>query len=129
MAKYRKKPIVIEAEQWYPKGGVKNYAPSKDLAWQGQVYKDKASKTGYSIDTLEGSHEVTPGDWIIVGIKGETYPCKPDIFAATYELVPDGKITESALQDQIDAVTNEEIRAKRSHLPTREDKRGARRLG
>ena len=37
------------------------------------------------IDTLEGGHIVCPGDWIITGVKGEHYPCKPDIFAATYE--------------------------------------------
>lgn len=40
------------------------------------------------IDTLEGGHIVCPGDWIITGVKGEMYPCKPDIFAATYEAVP-----------------------------------------
>jgi hypothetical protein len=40
-----------------------------------------------SIETLEGTHRVTPGDWIITGVKGEHYPCKPDIFAATYEEV------------------------------------------
>ena len=39
------------------------------------------------IETLEGGHKVTPGDWIIEGIKGERYPCKPDIFALTYDLV------------------------------------------
>ena len=37
------------------------------------------------IDTLEGGHTVCPGDWIITGVKGERYPCKPDIFEATYE--------------------------------------------
>ncbi len=39
------------------------------------------------IDTLEGGHTVCPGDWVITGVKGERYPCKPHIFAATYELV------------------------------------------
>ena len=39
------------------------------------------------IDTLEGGHNVCPGDWIITGVKGEHYPCKPDIFEATYEQV------------------------------------------
>jgi hypothetical protein len=39
------------------------------------------------IDTLEGGHIVCPGDWVITGVKGENYPCKPDIFAATYEPV------------------------------------------
>ena len=41
------------------------------------------------IDTLEGGHIVCPGDWIITGVKGENYPCKPDIFAATYEETED----------------------------------------
>jgi hypothetical protein len=43
------------------------------------------------IDTLEGGHIVCPGDWIITGVKGEHYPCKPDIFAMTYEPVEAGK--------------------------------------
>lgn len=89
MPKFRKKPIIVEADQWYPnKRGIgMATAPRKDLAWEGQVYADKQSSTGYSIDTLEGAHEVTPGDWIITGVKGEKYPCKPDIFAMTYESV------------------------------------------
>ena len=41
------------------------------------------------IDTLEGGHTVCPGDWIITGVAGELYPCKPGIFAATYEPVPE----------------------------------------
>lgn len=86
LRKFRKKPVVIEAYQWYP-NMVLTTPPSRDLAWQGQVYKDSDSKTGFSIDTLEGKHEVTPGDWIITGVKGEVYPCKPDIFAMTYEPV------------------------------------------
>jgi hypothetical protein len=47
--------------------------------------KAKAQSWPAAIETLEGNMEVTPGDWIIRGIKGELYPCKPDIFAATYE--------------------------------------------
>ena len=75
--KYRKKPVVIEATQWhgFEKG-------PHDL---GVVPYDKA---GYGwIDTLEGGHIVTIKDWIITGIKGEKYPCKPDIFEQTYEKV------------------------------------------
>ena len=69
--KYRKKPVVIEATQWFKDGD----HPAVRL-----------SHDGYgAIDTLEGCHVVTPGDWIITGIKGEHYPCKPDIFAATYD--------------------------------------------
>lgn len=77
--KFRKKPVVIEAEQFLPDDDI--FPESLG------VYQDQSSETGYSIDTLEGKHEVTPGDWIITGVKGEKYPCKPDIFAMTYESV------------------------------------------
>ena len=75
---YRKKPVVIEATQFW--------INSPD-GWPAGVYKDSESRTGYRIGTLEGAHDVTEGDWIITGVKGERYPCKPDIFAATYEPV------------------------------------------
>lgn len=76
--KYRKKPVVIEAFQWYPHLGEVG----------GVVYKPKGEVGRCPvIETLEGDHEVTPGDYIITGIKGEQYPCKEDIFEATYELV------------------------------------------
>lgn len=78
MAKYRKKPVVIEAEQFNLIGSISNIEA---------VYKDWRSKTGWSIKTLEGKHEVTEGDWIITGVKGEKYPVKPDIFEMTYERV------------------------------------------
>lgn len=58
MAKYRKKPIVIEAEQ---------------------------TAVSVQIPTLEGVMTANPGDWIITGVNGERYPCKPDIFEKTYE--------------------------------------------
>lgn len=47
----------------------------------------KENQGKYVIDTLEGVHDVTDGDWIITGVKGESYPCKPDIFEMTYEKV------------------------------------------
>ena len=62
MAKYRKKPVVIEAEQ---------------------------ATVEQTIATLEGPLLARVGDWIITGVKGERYPCKPDIFEATYEPVED----------------------------------------
>jgi hypothetical protein len=74
--KFRKKPVVIKATQFWI---------STPDGWPQSVYKDSTSPTGYAIDTLEGSHQVTEGDWIITGVKGEHYPCKPDIFAITYE--------------------------------------------
>lgn len=60
--KFRKKPVIIEAYQ--------------------------TDQTQY-IETLEGVHRADPGDWIITGVRGEQYPCKPDIFAETYEPVFD----------------------------------------
>lgn len=89
--KFRKKPVIIDAEQFIP---IENMAdPSFRLSNIEEVYPNKwwrfwkRSKTGWAIDTLEGWHEVTEGDWIIWGVKGETYPCKPDIFKLTYEPV------------------------------------------
>lgn len=76
MAKFRKKPVVIEAVQFNAGGD------------HPAVFSDERSATGFAIHTLEHqkvAHEVTPGDWIITGVSGEVYACKPDIFAATYE--------------------------------------------
>lgn len=69
MAKYRKLPVVIEAER----------------VWQRE-----------EIVTLEGTMTAEPGDWIIVGVKGERYPCKDDIFRASYEAVVDLAAVEQA---------------------------------
>lgn len=80
MAKYRKKPVVIEATQWlgWEKG------PSNLGVQRHRVTPEYV--TGW-IDSLEGCMTVTPGDWIITGLAGEKYPCKPDIFAQTYERI------------------------------------------
>jgi len=80
--KYRKKPVVINAERFAP-----DATQRKPKEWDCGVYRDISSSTGFSIDTLEGKHEVSVGDWIITGVKGEKYPCKPDIFEMTYEKV------------------------------------------
>lgn len=80
MRQYRKKPVVIEAVRFL-KGenpdveGVRYYGP------------DALGGECCYIDTLEGKMVVKPGDWIIRGVKGELYPCKPDIFEATYDAV------------------------------------------
>ena len=81
------------------------------------VYMDiKNSKTNWSIKTLEGRYDVTPGDWIITGIKGEVYPCKPDIFIMTYDEVgdmeeeyEDEKIKVKLSKEEITRLANGEI--------------------
>ena len=116
---WRKKPVVIEAHQWFRNGdhpldyskdheGLENgemrtFSGAERAAngLEGDIVRyyrhpDVDGATAYQhcggvmhdhgwIDTLEGGHIVCPGDWIITGVKGEVYPCKPDIFAATYE--------------------------------------------
>jgi len=105
MKKYKKKPITIEAIQWPGKG---HPQVDQDIGYylnyfwiQGffDFIKPLLNKQGHckiceksysihgSIQTLEGEHIVCPGDWVIKGIKGEFYPCKPDIFEKTYDLV------------------------------------------
>jgi len=82
--KYRKKPVVIEAFKWQPDEPAA-YAP----AWYATACVDRTLYPEFdgtlSIKTLEGTMTAQVGDWVIRGVKGEIYPCKPDIFAATYE--------------------------------------------
>lgn len=84
--KFRKKPIVVEAIQWT---GV-NYTEIKE--WGAPVRESFGVSTELLVETLEDgsdyqvTHSASLGDWIIKGIKGEFYPCKNDIFKATYEL-------------------------------------------
>jgi len=109
MSKFRKKPVVIEATRWWQNGDhpkdrsrlirdndghevytegfvVRRFCrpdiPSDKVCHQCGHFMERH---GW-IDTLEGGHVVCPGDWIITGVGGEMYPCKPDIFAATYEI-------------------------------------------
>jgi len=101
MAKFRKKPVVIEATQWMKNGDhpldggsqyegkLVRYFRRPDVQGSDNCLKCiNVLKMHGWIDTLEGGHIVCPGDWIITGIAGENYPCKPDIFEATYDPVP-----------------------------------------
>jgi len=81
--KFRKKPVVIEAIRWV--AGVNGPSTEEIGRWCGGVYN--VNRDVMIIPTLEGDHAATRGDWIIRGVKGEFYPCKPDIFEATYEAV------------------------------------------
>lgn len=80
MPRYRKKPVIIEALQYGP-----YFAPSVEMHLFLEGANARLSDEGIIIPTLEGDHLARVGDFIIKGIKGEFYPCKPDIFAATYE--------------------------------------------
>jgi hypothetical protein len=126
--KFRKKPVVIEATQWFkngdhPEDGTERFPtkaptdgretgaptdPRYTGEFAGELFEGKVVRYfrrpdvpgetackhcgrtmhihGW-IDTKEGGHIVCPGDWIITGVQGERYPCKPDIFIATYEAV------------------------------------------
>lgn len=118
---YRKKPVVIEAYQWFKNGdhpqdyekdtvGLENGelrtftgGERKANGWEGGLVRyyrhpdvpgdkpcEQCGKPHHVhgwIDTLEQGHRVCPGDFIITGVKGERYPCKPDIFEQTYESV------------------------------------------
>lgn len=80
---FTKKPVTIEARQY--DGNAE--ALIDWIEGHGGLTRYSITPAGsqFFIYTLEGTHEVTPGDWIIKGVKGEFYPCKPDIFALTYD--------------------------------------------
>lgn len=85
--KYKKKPVVIEAIQatGTPDSNREIIEWTKGSNTPASMDKNKDDIQQLSINTLEGAHWVTPGDYIIRGVKGEHYPCKPDIFEMTYE--------------------------------------------
>ena len=91
--KFRKKPVVIEATQWHKNGDHPNVSKCDPVIFQQLLPGAAVTKAAWGWDacgvcgTLEGRHIVEPGDWIITGIKGEHYPCKPEIFEMTYEAV------------------------------------------
>lgn len=96
--KFRKKPIIVEAFQWfkemgsiggviYPFSYVRESAKDLRLEVSEEFLKENGFEDSGWIPTLEGGHIVSDGDYIITGVKGEQYPCKPDIFKQTYEQV------------------------------------------
>lgn len=112
MPKFRKKPVVIEAIQWFKNGdgfregidmkleetGEPIVKPYTDVDAPGYYICERCSEQLMAhgvVRTLEsgrnGNHLVCPGDWIIKGVQGEFYACKPDIFEKTYELVEEVK--------------------------------------
>lgn len=80
--KFVKRPVVIQAVKW---DGY-NYEEIKEFVGEDKLYLHGSLKnTDLVICTLEGNHHALVGDWIIRGVKGEFYPCKPDIFEMTYQ--------------------------------------------
>jgi hypothetical protein len=88
MARYRKKPVEIEAVQFTGTGeSCTEITEFLGGSHSGKQRWNSTTNTGGVILTLEGEMTFVPGDWIIRGVQGEFYPCKPDIFATTYEPV------------------------------------------
>lgn len=99
--KYRKKPVEIEAIQFklireipFKYGVAKEYNEGEIASFIGNIVRTRhepnetpEGNVYFEIETLEGTMKASLGDWIIKGVKGEFYPCKPDIFEATYERV------------------------------------------
>ena len=82
--KYRKKPVIIEAMEWLGQDEVVDWVAENAMNRDIVVHYEE-DKPSLDIVTLEGTHKATYGDFIIKGIQGELYPCKPDIFKETYE--------------------------------------------
>lgn len=87
MAKFRKKPVVIEAWQYQPGNWSDKPGWLSDAVAAGAAWMQGGVSPYLTIKTLEGEMRAEVGDWIIKGVKGELYPCKPEIFGATYEAV------------------------------------------
>lgn len=92
MPKFRKIPVVVEAVQYNPGNGPQPWWDMQDFIGPENMIPYFLDEKGtFAIRTLEGDMRVSPGDWVVKGIKGEFWPVKPDIFALTYEpiTVPD----------------------------------------
>lgn len=99
MTAYRKRPVVVDAYEFIADSAYLDNMPD----WLNDAYEDGRAFTVANgpdcsemmlvrIPTLEGTMDAWPGDWIIQGVRGELYPCKPDVFALTYEeLAPTGQ--------------------------------------
>ncbi len=111
MPKFRKKPVIIEALQWTGKNEIEiynflensNVSSSIDVKNEGKNFTIKfdngpMQKGSLHIKTLEGDMKANINDFIIEGVNGEFYPCKPDIFEATYEKIEEEKIIQSYIK-------------------------------
>ena len=90
MPKYRKKPIVIEAEHFTDRTKDRVFRWASEIQMNVYPSRDNGGNPTLLIPTLEGEMTASLGDYIIKGVNGELYPCKPNIFVKTYELVEQG---------------------------------------
>lgn len=88
--KYRKKPVEVEAIQFTQNNFIEIKKFTNGLAYNFGIRNSRGMLATCVIPTLEGDHIATEGDYIIKGVHGEFYPCKPDIFEMTYEKVGEG---------------------------------------
>jgi hypothetical protein len=103
--RYIKKPVIIEAIQWTGKNlreviDFTGWHPSASERWTWEEYYEIVEEHGLKIFTLEGSYIASIGDFIIKGVSGEFYPCKPDIFVKTYEDVADVREYANTLAEE-----------------------------
>lgn len=100
MSKYQKRPVTVEARQWdgteASADEIADWVNASDEPALILIVDRRAEETtiSMSILTLEGRMEVSPGDWVIQGVEGEFYPCKPGIFEKTYIEAPYPEILE-----------------------------------
>lgn len=89
--KARKKPVIINCVKYLGDTSITEKSPSwiTKAYEKGIIYRDPIKQRDFYIKTLEGNMLISPGDIIIEGIEGEIYPCKPDIFEKTYEILED----------------------------------------
>jgi len=87
MSKFRKRPVVIEARKFNGSNRAEILAWARPELSQDALHAAQVMRLPVFIPTLEGEMKADPGDWIIKGVNGEFYPCKPDIFEKTYEPV------------------------------------------
>lgn len=88
MPKFRKKPVVIDAVLW--DGSIEAWLAITAISFP-TVFTPKDESFDFYISTLEGDMLCRKGDWVIKGVNGEFYPCKPDIFEKTYDIVEDSE--------------------------------------
>lgn len=115
MGKYRKKPVVIEAIQF--DGTDRSFYDIEAMASRSKIGILETCEQGIKIPTLDCVMIASPGDWVILGVKGELYPCKPNVFEVTYEAVDDSSSSKDASSGFQDWPENQPLQYNGSGTP------------